>query len=339
MRSLIPTRLASRPTGWQTAAIAGAVGLAAALFVQAKKRSTERANPPQGKFVDVDGVRLHYIEQGDGPALVLLHGNGVSALDFKISGLLDHAAQPYRVIAFDRPGFGYSERPDATTWTPEEQARLIYKALHQLGIERPLVVAHSWGTLVALAMALDFPRYTRGLVLVSGYYYPSPRLDVPLMSAPAIPLLGQLMRYTVSPLIGRLIWPKLVKRIFDPAPVPARFAQLPVWMSLRPGQLGASASETALMVPAAARLSQRYAELTMPVAVIAGEGDEVANADHNAVRFHEEVQHSELVVDPGVGHMLHYADPARIMEAVTRLDTQVDLGAARQFSSASSVLH
>lgn len=336
MRSVIPTRTSHAPTGWQAAALIGAAGLAASLaYVLTKKNSTERDNPPQGKFIDVDGVRLHYLERGEGPALVLLHGNGLFANDFDLSGLLDIAAQPYRVIAFDRPGFGYSERPGDLSWTPEAQASLIYKALHMLGIERPIIVGHSWGTLVTLAMALDYPRYVRAIGLISGYYYPSSRLDVAVGSAPAVPVLGHLLRYTVAPLIGRMMWPIIVKKMFSPAEVPERFRELPKWMSLRPSQLGAAASETALMVPAAERLSKRYRELTMPVAVVAGSGDLITNPDHNARRFHEEVQHSELIVEPNVGHMAHYADPATIMEAVARLESGQRPGAANPGYAAS----
>ena len=198
------TRFAThRPTEWRTPALLAAAGLAAAfLYVQAKKRSAEQDNPPAGKFVEVDGVRLHYIERGEGPALVLLHGNGLFANDFELSGLLERAARNHRVIAFDRPGFGYSERPSGTDWTPEAQARLIYQALHELRVERPVVVGHSWGTLVALAMALDFPKYVRGIALVSGYFYPSGRVDAALASVPALPVLGHFLRYTVAPLAG-----------------------------------------------------------------------------------------------------------------------------------------
>ena len=119
------------------------------------------------------------------------------------------------------------------------------------------------------------------------------------------------------------MWPRLVKRMFAPAPVAPRFRELPVWLALRPAQLGASAAETAMMVPAASHLSARYGELTMPVAVIAGTGDKVADIRHNAVRFHEEVAHSELIVEDGQGHMPHYADPARILGAIARLETQL----------------
>jgi hypothetical protein len=70
-------------------------------------------------------VRLHYIERGQGEPLVLLHGNGSMIQDFSSSGLLDKAARKYRVIVFDRPGFGYSRSPRLTVWTPNAQADLI----------------------------------------------------------------------------------------------------------------------------------------------------------------------------------------------------------------------
>ena len=340
MRSVIPTRTSHLPSPWQTAALIGAAGLAASLaYVLTKKNSAEHDNPPQGKFIDVDGVRLHYLERGEGPALVLLHGNGLFANDFDLSGLLECASQPYRVIAFDRPGFGYSERPGELSWTPEAQARLLYKALHQLGIERPIIVGHSWGTLVTLALALDYPRYVRAIGLVSGYYYPGNRLDAAIAAAPAVPVLGHLLRYTVAPLIGRLIWPRLVKKMFGPAEVPERFCELPVWMTLRPSQLGAAADESALMVPAAGRLSKRYRELTLPVAVIAGSGDRIVNTDDHARRFHDEVQHSELIVEQDVGHMAHYARPETIMDAVTRLEAGLRPGAASPAYAAGVTWH
>ena len=326
MRSLIPTQTSRAPGRLQAAGLVAAGLAAALLYVQVKQRQVERTNPAAGKFIDVDGVRLHYLERGEGPVVVLLHGNGLFSSDFDLSGMLDSAAAPYRMIAFDRPGFGYSERPGTTTWTPEEQAALLYKALHQLGVERPIVIGHSWGTLVTLAMALNFPKYVRAITLVSGYYYPSARPDVVLMSGPAIPGIGHLLRYTIAPLLGRAMWPLLVRRMFQPAPVPERFEQFPKWISLRPSQLGASAAETAMMVPAAKRLSERYGELTLPVAVVAGTGDRIADIEHNAMRFHAEVQHSELIVEQGQGHMPHYADPVRIMQAVARLETSLTPG-------------
>ncbi len=304
---------------WRSAALAAAALAASYLYVRAKVRQVEEQHPPAGQFVEVDGVRLHYLEKGTGPVLILLHGNGILANDFQTSGLLDEAARSYRVIAFDRPGYGYSERPRTTIWTPAAQARLIHGAMKSLGIDQAVVLGHSWGTLVALSLGLDFPDSVRGLVLVSGYYYPSLRLDAPAGSPPAIPIIGDLLRFTVAPLIGRLLWPALVKRIFSPVKVPDSFHELPVWMMLRPSQLRASAAESALMVPSALVLSRRYAELKMPVMIVAGNEDKIANAGHNAGRLHDALPQSSLRLAPGQGHMLHYADPDDIVCGIDAL--------------------
>jgi len=310
--------------GWQLGAIGAGLGLAASFFyVRAKTKQAEAENPPQGRFLEVDGVRLHYIEKGEGPTLVLLHGNGVLANDFVHSGLLDRAAEHYRVIAFDRPGFGYSERPRSKVWTPQAQARLLRHALQDLEVESAIVLGHSWGTLVALAMALDAPDFVRGLVLLSGYYYPSLRLDAPLLSGPAIPLVGDLIRYTVSPLVTRMMWRPLTRKVFAPMPVAESFRRLSPWMAVRPGQLRASAAETALMVPSAMALSKRYQELKVPAVIVSGTQDRIVDFGHNAERLNERIADSELQLQPGVGHMTHYANPEQVLAAIDSINTRV----------------
>ena len=108
MPNSLSTTFATAPAPrWRTPALLAAAGLAASYFyVRAKTQQVERTHPPQGQFIEVEGVRLHYIEKGQGPTLLLLHGNGILSEDFHASGLLDRAARHYRVIAFDRPGFG-----------------------------------------------------------------------------------------------------------------------------------------------------------------------------------------------------------------------------------------
>lgn len=302
----------------------GALALAY-LVVRSKTSQAEREHPPVGKFVVADGVQLHYIEQGEGPVLVLLHGNTTMADDFKFSGLYDQLAQHFRVIAFDRPGFGYSERPRSTIWTPLAQARLLHNALQLLDAPEYLVLGHSWGSLVALAMALEDPGKVRGLLLLSGYYYPSARLDVPVAALPAIPILGDLMRYTVLPLLGRLAWPSAIKTAFSPRAVTRSFRRLPVWMMLRPSQLRATAAEAALMVPAVSTLQTRYPELTMPVAILAGKADLLVDPEHNSVRLHQMLDQSELTLVPDAGHMLQHLAQDQIVEAVANVAGQAGI--------------
>jgi pimeloyl-ACP methyl ester carboxylesterase len=286
----------------------GAALAGTAFAVHHNARQAERRNPPVGDFVEVDGVRLHYVRRGTGePTVVFLHGNGSMVKEFAASGLLDLVAEHHRVVAFDRPGFGHSTRPRGRTWTPEDQASVIFEACAKLGIERPVVVGHSWGTLVALAMALNHPGQVGGLVLASGYYYPTARADVAVFSPPAIPILGDLMRYTVSPILGGLLMPKLIRTMFRPAPVPRRFKTgVPKAMMLRPSQIRASAQDAALMIPSAAAMQDRYGELRLPVTIIAGGGDRIVDPRRQAMRLHREVPQSNILVLHNEGHMVYH---------------------------------
>ena len=96
-------------------------------------------------LVDADGVRLHYLERGEGLPLVLLHGNGSMIQDFVSSGLVDLAARQHRVIVFDRPGYGHSPRPRGRVWSPQAQADLFRAALERLGVSQAVIMGHSWG--------------------------------------------------------------------------------------------------------------------------------------------------------------------------------------------------
>jgi pimeloyl-ACP methyl ester carboxylesterase len=295
------------------AAVLAAVGV----INHALARRAERRNPPEGKFLTVDGVRLHYIDRGTGAVVVLLHGNGTMARDFVLSGVFDLLCKDHRVIAFDRPGFGFSNRPRDRVWTPDAQAALLQEALRRLDVERAVIVGHSWGTLIAIAMALRDQAHTAGLVLLSGYYFASFRMDTLLMSGPAVPLLGDVLRYTISPLLGRLVAPAAHRKMFAPAPVTERFAaEFPVELEIRPSQIRASAAEAALMIPGAAGLAKHYSELSLPVAIMAGRGDKIVDCNSQAGRLEKSLAGCKLVIVPGTGHMIHYSVPEQVVAVI-----------------------
>ncbi len=142
------------------------------------------SNPPIGKFLELDGLRLHVIESGSGPPILLVHGNGAMLCDWESSGVIEALAGGHRVIAVDRPGFGHTPRPRNRIWTPAAQADAFAEAMRRLGVEKAVVVGHRWGVLPALALALDHPELVAGLVLVSGIFYPEMRADI-LTSLPS----------------------------------------------------------------------------------------------------------------------------------------------------------
>ncbi|WP_052709877.1 alpha/beta fold hydrolase [Azospirillum thiophilum] len=296
-------------------------GLAAVNTLVARR--DERRHPPEGRFLTVDGVRLHYLEAGSGPPVVLLHGNASTLDDFLASGLFDRLARSHRVIAFDRPGMGYSKRPRGCDWTPEDQADLLARAFVVLGIEQAVVVGHSYATLVALALALDHPDSARGLVLLAGYYFPTTRVDALMVAPVATPVLGDLLRHTLSPPFSKAMMPLMLKAMFSPQPVPDGLTgTFPAALITRPGQLRANAQDGVTMAPAADRLQHRYAGLSLPVVVVAGHDDRVVTQEEQSSRLHHVLPNSTLHWVPGAGHMVHYADPDLVADCVDRLSVE-----------------
>jgi pimeloyl-ACP methyl ester carboxylesterase len=202
-------------------------------------------------------------------------------------------------------------------WTPSAQAHLVGRVLDRLQVEQPVIVGHSWGTLVALALAAARGWQLRGLVLLSGYYYPTARADTVAAAPLAIPILGDAMRYTASPSLGRMLGQQFIRRAFLPRPVPARFkARYPFDLAARPEQLRAIAEDAALLPSGAAALQRSYRLLRIPVVIMTGDTDHVVAPNEQSRRLHHAVVGSRLEIVPRVGHMIHYAARGRIVRAV-----------------------
>ncbi|MCI0755951.1 alpha/beta fold hydrolase [Teichococcus vastitatis] len=311
----------SRATGRPWLRLVAAGGGALALLFWSQARAAERAArawPPRGRFIMVEGVRIHLLEQGHGSeTIVLLHGNGAMAEDFAISGILHRLSARFRVLAFDRPGFGHTERPSHQRWDAAAQAVLIAAALERLGVQQAVVVGHSWGALVARALAAQVPAQVTALVLVSGYHRPERRLDAALASVADWPGLGGLLCATLLPPLASRLLPRLLRRIFAPAPVPAEFRRcFPAPLAVRPAALRASAADTRSMDADAAWLAQQHPLPAMPVLILAGGEDRMVLPDRHAMDLHRIWPGSRLRVIPEGGHMLHHTHPGAVVEAI-----------------------
>jgi pimeloyl-ACP methyl ester carboxylesterase len=154
--------------GWVFGAVFLIAAFVAGYFALATRRIAARAErlvPPSGKFIDLDGNRIHYVETGEGRPIVFVHGLG---------GQLHHFRHPmfrllpgYRLIALDRPGSGYSVRAPGATARLPEQAATVAAFIKALELERPLVVGHSLGGAVALTLALNHPELVSVIVTLA----------------------------------------------------------------------------------------------------------------------------------------------------------------------------
>jgi pimeloyl-ACP methyl ester carboxylesterase len=137
-----------------------------------------------------------------------------------------------------------------------------------------------------------------------------------VLSGPSLPVIGDIMSHTISPLLGRLMQPFFTRKMFKPAPIPKKFDRFPKEMALRPSQIRASAAETALMIPDAFVMQKSYLDLDMPVVIIAGAEDKIVDTDKQSARLHRDVRQSTLRRIEDVGHMVHQTATDEVMAAI-----------------------
>ncbi len=283
-----------------------------------RQAEVERAHPPTGRFVSVGGVGLHYDDRGSGHPLVYLHGAGAMAAELHAGPLGNLLAKRYRVVAIDRPGHGFSGYAPHLAG-PRAQARLLRQALGRLGIERPVLVGHSWGGAMALAYAVEYPGELAGIVNIAGWCYAARQTSIRLMASCALPLIEATSAAPFAPGLMSHFGRRTVERIFAPAPVPPEFADFPLAMSLRIGQLRANGRDLLALNPDVLRLQRHYRRLDLPVEIMVGTADRIVDPQRHGRRLAAKVPGARLTEIQGAGHMPHHAAPAAVVLAVERL--------------------
>lgn len=281
-----------------------------------------RAHRPRGRFIDVGGFRQHVVELGSAaagaPPVVLLHGAGANLEEMNLA-LGNILAARHRVILVDRPGFGFSVRRKSGGSSPAYQAAVLHAVLDRLGIERPIIVGHSWGGTLALAYALDFPNAVAGLVLVAPPTHPGVSSLRAINVALATPV-GWLFAHTLAlPFGAALIWPGS-RTAFLPQRIPAYYVRNSAAMLvLRPPTLRNNWADVGRLNAELTRQAQRYGSLTTPTVVFAGDRDLLVPPAAHAEKLAAAAPCVKVTVLPGYGHMLHHGAADQIAAAVEEI--------------------
>ncbi|MCK2052770.1 alpha/beta hydrolase [Methylobacterium sp. 37f] len=287
--------------------------------------------PPAGPFVAVTGGRIATIQAGPNPSargtVVLLHGASANAADPMTDLGRRLAAEGFRVVALDRPGFGWSDRPGGSALaTPRAQAAVIAEALANLGIGPALVLGHSWSGALATALALDHPDRVSGLVLVSPAVMPLPEMGpIPWYYRLAlVPPVTWLLSRTVATPVGLYYLGPAGQSVFKPQSAPPGYLEASrAALVLRPATMLANVQDLMALPAALQQQSAAYGRIAVPTVIVTGDRDAIVPAERHARPLARLIPGARLVELAGIGHMVHAVATQAVVDEVVRLSESV----------------
>lgn len=313
----------------QLAALIGLIAIVAlgafaafVLFTANTARRVDAALPPLGRFVEVGGARIHYLDQGSGPTLLLIHGLGGNMRNFTHS-VVDRLSGEYRVVVMDRPGSGESTRDPGACARLGSQAATVSAFIRALELDRPVLVGHSLGGAVALAVALDYPSQVRGLALIAPLA--NVQETVPTVFARLSinsRMLRKLAAWTVATPASILRRAQVLETLFGPDPVPSDFATTGGGLlGLRPKSFCAASEDLVALKDQLPALVERFPGLRLPVGILYGKGDRVMDHRLHGIAAASKINGAELELIEG-GHMLPLTAPDRVAGLIRRVEKQ-----------------
>ncbi len=334
MTSAISTNSSNRPDGMATAEMTTFLTIAflitaflIGMILWTRRLTQQGLNrvPQLGDIVPVRGGSIHYVEKGDPSrqSVVLIHGLTGQLQHFTYA-LVDLLADDFHVIAVDRPGCGYSTRDTADLGRLPEQARMIQEFLDIRGVSNAILVGHSLGGAVALAMALDYPEKTKALALLAP-------LTRKLPGTPQVfkPLgirsqwLRKLIAFTIAVPLAAKTAPYALGSVFDPEAAPADFLDHAGGaLGLRPSAFITASQDVVGVDDSVADQVARYVELTTPGGILFGAQDAILSPDLQGDPMLQFGLTNELL--DGSGHMILITVPDTCAAFIRRIANRTD---------------
>ncbi|RST84917.1 alpha/beta hydrolase [Aquibium carbonis] len=301
----------------------------------------ERRHPPVGGFATVNGTRLHHVHVPAGPGadlppLVFVHGASGNLLDqmLPFRPLLEGRAE---MLFVDRPGHGWSERGPAVNDTPAGQADTIAALMDAYGMEKAVVVGHSFAGAVLTAFGVLRPERLEGLVFLAPASHPWPGGGTSwYYDLSETPVIGRLFTETLAWTGGIMRLDAATNCVFAPNAVPENYARdAAIRLVLRPKAFRANARDVAGLFAFVEKLAPRYGEITAPTVVISGNRDTVVYEEIHSLGLARDIPNAELLWIENLGHKPDWIATDLAVAAIEKLSGhQRDLQAlARQLEA------
>lgn len=282
------------------------VVLLVGLWVTARVLVAGLPTEPLGTFADVKGERMHFVDQGQGSPILMIHGASGNLGDMELRLAPALRAAGHRVITIDRPGLGLSSRRDPGLQEITAQADLVVALMDQLGVEAPTVVGHSLGGAVSLAMAVHHPERVGALVDLSGVSHAWDGSVWWPYAVAGMPVVGWYFCNALMPVVGLALYDVSVDSTFTPEPAIADYSALTqTKMVMRPQTFCNNAADVRALNDGVAGLNAGYADLTEPFDVVFGTEDYVS-PDLHAVGLDRDAPGARITLIEGAGHMIHH---------------------------------
>jgi len=247
--------------------------------------------PEDASYEELSQARVRYLDRGQGPPVVFLHGFGSSLEAW--AEVLPVIEKRHRAVALDLKGFGWSGRPEGD-YSPEAQAKLVFELLDELGINHAAVVAHSWGSSVALKMAMMKPTRVRRLALYSSWVY-AEQLPTSFYWARARGI-GETM---YGLFYDQLPNEKLAAAFYDKSELTQEYVDYVKGLLDRPGTTAAALA--AVRGQHFESMQRQYSTIEQPTLLLWGREDNVSHLRYGE-RLVRDLPNAELNVYPRCGH-------------------------------------
>lgn len=298
------------------------------LFTRISAKVIARQNPPIGQFIEINGVKLHFVVvsakkaplngQSRSP-VIFIHGAGGNLKDqyFAFKNQLDGQ---YDAIFIDRPGHGWSERGKDCDKYPDKQSDYIVKLLDQLGYNDAIIVGHSFGCTLALSLALKVPERIKGLLCLAPVAYPWPGGVAWYYKVAAMPIIGHIFTNLFSLPVGLKRIPAGSKHVFSPNSMPQNYVHhTSPELVLRPQSFRNNSKDIANLEDYVIKTWPLYKSIRVPTIIISGKQDNVVFPYIHSKGLAWDIEQSELIELKHLGHKPDFMATELAVAAINKL--------------------